>query len=100
MAGYVSSALFGTVVASLVDKIGRKKGCLLFCILYGSHALLHLGPFLPRFHTTLHLKNERTVLQNYMFNTLRTHNHRKLFRLHSLCKGGERCGHFPPLFIL
>ena len=29
MAGYVSSAIFGTVVASLVDKIGRKKGKLL-----------------------------------------------------------------------
>lgn len=28
MAGYVSSAVFGTVVASLVDKIGRKKGTL------------------------------------------------------------------------
>lgn len=40
---YVSSALFGTVVAGIVDKIGRKRGCVLFAVLYSLHALMHLG---------------------------------------------------------
>ena len=33
--GFSSSAVFGTIVGSLADKFGRKRGCQLFCILYG-----------------------------------------------------------------
>ena len=42
LVGYVSAALFGTCVAAIVDTIGRKCGCLLFCVLYTVYALLHL----------------------------------------------------------
>lgn len=34
LAGFLSSSLFGTVVGHLADKYGRKKLCILFCLLY------------------------------------------------------------------
>ena len=38
MLGPVTSASFGTGVAGLADKIGRKKGCMLFCVLFAASA--------------------------------------------------------------
>ena len=34
IAGFGSSLVFGTVVGSLADRIGRKKACLLYCLIY------------------------------------------------------------------
>eukprot|EP00656_Telonema_subtile_P035130 TRINITY_DN39124_c0_g2_i1.p1 TRINITY_DN39124_c0_g2~~TRINITY_DN39124_c0_g2_i1.p1 ORF type:complete len:473 (+),score=78.07 TRINITY_DN39124_c0_g2_i1:157-1575(+) len=42
MAGYVSSALFGTIIGSFADVLGRRRMCLAFSVLYGIHALMHL----------------------------------------------------------
>jgi len=32
--GFASSLVFGTIVGSLADRIGRKKACLLYCVIY------------------------------------------------------------------
>ena len=34
IAGFGSSLVFGTIVGSLADRFGRKKACLLYCLLY------------------------------------------------------------------
>ncbi|KAH8522198.1 hypothetical protein H0E87_002999 [Populus deltoides] len=34
IAGFGSSMLFGTIVGSLADKQGRKRGCIIYCITY------------------------------------------------------------------
>lgn len=39
LAGFLSSMLFGTFVGGIVDKIGRRKGCLIFGVLYSLSAL-------------------------------------------------------------
>ena len=44
MVGFSSSAIFGTIVGSLADKFGRKRGCQLFCILYGLSCFTKLVP--------------------------------------------------------
>jgi len=44
MAGYFSSAIFGTIAGSWADALGRRKMCLCFAVLYCFHALLHLSP--------------------------------------------------------
>ena len=50
--GFGSSMLFGSIMGSLADKMGRKNGCIMFCIFYGlsafsvhadSYTLLALG---------------------------------------------------------
>ncbi|ORY31469.1 DUF791-domain-containing protein [Neocallimastix californiae] len=38
--GYLSSLILGTYVGSTADKFGRKKMCLVFCLLYGTSCLL------------------------------------------------------------
>lgn len=43
MAGYVSSAMFGTIVGSFADVVGRRRMCLTFSVLYAVHALMHLS---------------------------------------------------------
>ncbi|GBG31436.1 Molybdate-anion transporter [Hondaea fermentalgiana] len=46
LAGYCSSALFGTLVGGLADRFGRKKTCLLFCLLYsGTCMTMHSHDF-------------------------------------------------------
>ncbi|KAI8904373.1 hypothetical protein EDD86DRAFT_194854 [Gorgonomyces haynaldii] len=37
--GFLSSAVFGTFAGVLVDKLGRKRGCLAFCIIYALSCL-------------------------------------------------------------
>ena len=34
LAGFLSSSVFGTVVGHLADRYGRKKLCIIFCLLY------------------------------------------------------------------
>jgi len=41
--GFGSSALFGTFFGSLPDKYGRKKGCILFGVLYSTACLITLS---------------------------------------------------------
>jgi len=38
--GFLSSLVLGTYIGSTADKIGRKKMCLFFCLLYGTSCLL------------------------------------------------------------
>ena len=33
LSGFVSSAVFGTFVGGVVDRVGRKRGCILYCVL-------------------------------------------------------------------
>jgi MFS family permease len=33
LTGFLSSAIFGNVVGPIVDKYGRKKACIVYCIL-------------------------------------------------------------------
>lgn len=35
VAGFGSSMVFGTIIGSFADKIGRKKNCILYGVLYG-----------------------------------------------------------------
>ena len=37
--GFGSSLVFGTLVGSLADRFGRKKACLLYCLIYGLSCL-------------------------------------------------------------
>lgn len=62
LSGFLSSAVFGTPVGVLVDTIGRKRGCVLYCVLeivinLLEHAttfeLLLLGRFLGGISTSL-----------------------------------------------
>jgi len=39
IAGFGSSLVFGTFVGSLADRIGRKKACLLYCVIYVASCL-------------------------------------------------------------
>jgi MFS family permease len=41
--GFMSSAIFGTVISSWSDQYGRRKFCLLFCVLYSISCLLKLS---------------------------------------------------------
>ena len=43
IAGFFSSALFGTVISSLADRYGRKLMCCAFCIIYSSSCLTKLS---------------------------------------------------------
>eukprot|EP00419_Tripos_fusus_P082601 CAMPEP_0172939470 /NCGR_PEP_ID=MMETSP1075-20121228/223546_1 /TAXON_ID=2916 /ORGANISM="Ceratium fusus, Strain PA161109" /LENGTH=525 /DNA_ID=CAMNT_0013800861 /DNA_START=65 /DNA_END=1643 /DNA_ORIENTATION=+ len=46
VAGFGSSALFGTFVGSLADKYGRRKFVILYCVLFGVHcATKHCNAF-------------------------------------------------------
>lgn len=42
--GFLSSLVLGTYVGSIADKIGRKRMCVYFCILYGTSCLLRYVP--------------------------------------------------------
>jgi len=42
--GFLSSLVLGTYVGSIADKFGRKKMCLVFCLLYGTSCLLRYVP--------------------------------------------------------
>lgn len=45
-AGFAASAVFGTVIGSLADKMGRRKFAALFCLLYGASCLTkHVNSF-------------------------------------------------------
>lgn len=48
--GFASSALFGTVIASVADKYGRKRNALLYCVVY---ALSCATKHSPDFHVLL-----------------------------------------------
>lgn len=39
VSGYISSAIFGTMVGSIADRYGRKKLCLTFCVLYSASCI-------------------------------------------------------------
>ncbi|KAI9102020.1 hypothetical protein DFS34DRAFT_577782 [Phlyctochytrium arcticum] len=41
--GFLSSALFGTIIGSFADKFGRKRLCLLFCIVYAASCFTKLS---------------------------------------------------------
>mmetsp|Transcript_18584 Transcript_18584/g.36420 ORF Transcript_18584/g.36420 Transcript_18584/m.36420 type:complete len:434 (+) Transcript_18584:370-1671(+) len=46
IAGYCSSAVFGTLVGGLADRFGRKRVCVLFCLLYtGTCLTMHSRDF-------------------------------------------------------
>ncbi|RKO87670.1 hypothetical protein BDK51DRAFT_17045 [Blyttiomyces helicus] len=45
--GFLSSAIFGTVIGSVADKLGRKRVCILFCIIYSASCLTKLSHQLP-----------------------------------------------------
>ncbi|KAI8621302.1 hypothetical protein BC830DRAFT_1058371 [Chytriomyces sp. MP71] len=62
VSGFLSSAIFGTVIGSLADSYGRKKVCLLFAVTYSlsclstlshSFAILFLGRILGGISTSL-----------------------------------------------
>jgi MFS family permease len=62
LSGFLSSAVFGTPVGVLVDTIGRKRGCMLYCLLEvvinllehaSSFELLLVGRFLGGISTSL-----------------------------------------------
>ncbi|KAJ3086218.1 Molybdate-anion transporter [Quaeritorhiza haematococci] len=44
VAGFLSSAVFGTVIGSIADKFGRKRMCIVFCIVYAVSCLTKLSP--------------------------------------------------------
>ncbi|KAL2912828.1 hypothetical protein HK105_207715 [Polyrhizophydium stewartii] len=44
VAGFLSSAVFGTFVGSVADRFGRKLGSALYCILYALSCLTKLSP--------------------------------------------------------
>lgn len=44
IAGFASSAIFGTVVAALADRYGRRNNVLLYCILYAASCLTKHSP--------------------------------------------------------
>ena len=44
VAGFLSSAIFGTFVGSLADRLGRKLGALIFCVTYIASCLTKLSP--------------------------------------------------------
>ena len=39
LCGFISSGICGTFVGTLVDRFGRKKGCVAFCVIYSLSAL-------------------------------------------------------------
>ncbi|KAI8826967.1 uncharacterized protein EV422DRAFT_19599 [Fimicolochytrium jonesii] len=41
--GFLSSAIFGTILGSLADKAGRKRACLLFCAVYAASCITKLS---------------------------------------------------------
>jgi MFS family permease len=41
-AGYASSAIFGLVAGVLADTLGRRRMCLVFCVLYAVHGAMHV----------------------------------------------------------
>ncbi|TPX68724.1 hypothetical protein SpCBS45565_g02881 [Spizellomyces sp. 'palustris'] len=41
--GFLSSAVFGTVIGSVADKIGRKVVCLMFCVIYAASCFTKLS---------------------------------------------------------
>ncbi|KAI8593331.1 hypothetical protein BDZ88DRAFT_493222 [Geranomyces variabilis] len=42
--GFLSSAIFGTLIGSFADKAGRKLACLVFCAIYSLSCLTKLSP--------------------------------------------------------
>mmetsp|Transcript_10911 Transcript_10911/g.14208 ORF Transcript_10911/g.14208 Transcript_10911/m.14208 type:complete len:454 (+) Transcript_10911:283-1644(+) len=48
--GYVSSGVFGTIIAGMADSVGRRKTCLAFCAFYG---LSCLTKHVPNFNILL-----------------------------------------------
>lgn len=46
LTGFASSAVFGTFVGSYVDRMGRKKGCVVFCVL---EIIINLMEHVPNF---------------------------------------------------
>lgn len=44
IAGFASSAVFGTIVAAVADKYGRKNNALLYCFLYAASCLTKHSP--------------------------------------------------------
>jgi len=47
LCGFGASMIFGTVAGTLVDSMGRKKGCFAFCLMYMLSALSTLSNSLP-----------------------------------------------------
>ncbi|KAJ3042289.1 Molybdate-anion transporter [Rhizophlyctis rosea] len=41
--GFLSSAIFGTLVGSIADRLGRKRFCVLFCVIYAISCLTKLS---------------------------------------------------------
>ncbi|KAJ3119064.1 Molybdate-anion transporter [Nowakowskiella sp. JEL0407] len=42
--GFLSSAVFGTFIGSVADKVGRRKMCIAFCVIYGISCITKYSP--------------------------------------------------------
>lgn len=79
IAGYASSAIFGVVAGMMSDAFGRRKMCLIFCLLYILHCLLHALNSFEALFLARAISGVATALLASSFEAWMVTEHRKRF---------------------